>query len=172
MLCIQCGREIVRIMKMFKIKMFCFSLLIVILSCIKEISSGNSIYCHRNLFQYCHTILIAIIANFQSICSILLLVSDRNVDLGENSKQYEHRTANLTDRQYAVLPLIVAILVGVASLIWITMVSVLPGAWIFPFVSRAFPSVVSTFSTIINGIQWQVIFTGIRRGFCDQITQA
>ena len=91
------------------------------------------------------------------------------MDLGENLKQYEYRTEHLTDRQYAVLPLIVALLVGVASLIWIAMVSVLPGAWIFPFVGRAFPSVVSTFSTIINGIQWQVIFTGIRRGFCDRL---
>ena len=94
------------------------------------------------------------------------------MDFGKDSKQYEYRTENLTDRQYAVPSLIVAVLVGVASLIWIVVMSVLPGAWIFPFVGRAFPSVVSTFSTIINGIQWQVIFTGIRRGFCDQITQA
>ena len=99
----------------------------------------------------------------------LLHVSDGNVDLGKNSKQCECRTESLTGRQYAVLPLIVAILVGVASLTWITMVSVLPGAWIFPFVGRAFPSIVSSFSTIINGIQWQVIFTGIRRGFCDRL---
>ena len=75
------------------------------------------------------------------------------MDFGKDSKQYEYRTENLTDRQYAVPSLIVAVLVRVASLIWIAMMSVLPGTWIFPFVGRTFPSVVSTFSTIINGNQ-------------------
>ena len=42
MLCIRCGRETVRIMKKFNIKLFCVSLLIVILSCIKEVSSGTN----------------------------------------------------------------------------------------------------------------------------------
>ena len=106
---------------------------------------------------------------FENISSIFKHLSDGIVDFGKNSKQFEYRTENLIDRQYAIPPSIAAVVVGVASLIWIAVMSVLPGAWIFPFVGRAFPSVVSTFSTIINGIQWQVIFTGIRRGFCDQL---
>ena len=74
------------------------------------------------------------------------------MDLGRHLQEYEPRTTNLTDRQYIVLPLIVAVLVGVASLIWITMVSVLPGAWNFHnfhnFNSRAFPLDVSSIPSI------------------------
>ena len=88
------------------------------------------------------------------------------MDIGRHLQQSEHRTTNLNDRQYVVLPLIIAVLVGVSSLIWITMVSVLPGAWNFHnfhnFNGRAFPLDVSSIPSIIIRVQLQFIFTGKR----------
>ena len=79
------------------------------------------------------------------------------MDFNRQSQEFEYRTTNLADRQYLVLPLILATLVGVASLIWITMVSVLPGAWnfhnLFTFNGRAFPSDVSSIPTIIHELE-------------------
>ena len=79
------------------------------------------------------------------------------MDIGKHLQESEYRTTNLNDRQYVVLPLIIAVLVGVSSLIWITMVSVLPGAWNFHnfhnFNGRAFPSDVSSIPSIIQELE-------------------
>ena len=77
--------------------------------------------------------------------------------MGRHLQESEYRTTNLNDRQYVVLSLIIAVLVGVSSLIWITMVSVLPGAWNFHnfhnFNGRAFPSDVSSIPSIIQELE-------------------
>ena len=79
------------------------------------------------------------------------------MDIGRHLQESEYRTTNLNDRQYVVLPLIIAVLVGVSSLIWITMVSVLPGAWNFHnfynFNGRAFPLDVSSIPSIIQELE-------------------
>ena len=49
----------------------------------------------------------------------------------------------LNERQVAVIPLLLGVLFGVTTIIWLMLSSVLPGAWIFPFVTRSFPSILS-----------------------------
>ena len=101
-----------------------------------------------------HNLMIVCVVYFENI---FIRVLDGIVDLGRQSQEYESRTTNLTDRQYVVLPLIIAVLFGVASLIWITMVAVLPGAWnfhnLFNYNGRAFPSDVSSIPTIIHELE-------------------
>ena len=85
----------------------------------------------------------------------MLYVLDGNIDLSRDSQPYEYKTANrrLSGRQLGILPLILVVLIGVAGAIWIQMVSILPGAFIFPFVGRAFPSIASYFPEIINELE-------------------
>merc|ERR1711997_239973 len=90
--------------------------------------------------------------------SIAELSKGGNDPIEEKSNQQENRSLNFrtSDRQLAVVPLLLVLLAVIASFIWITMVAVLPGAWsvLSPLsLGRAFPSIVPFLPMVLDELE-------------------
>ena len=89
-----------------------------------------------------------------------LNILDEDNRLERKSKQIEYKSANrrTRERQLVIAPLLLAVLIIIASFIWITMVAVLPGAWsILPSISRANPSILSYLPIIIEELESYIL---------------
>ena len=87
-------------------------------------------------------------------------ILDENNNLERKSKQIDYKSANrrTRERQLVLAPLLLAVLIIIASFIWITMVAVLPGAWsILPSISRGYPYILSYLPIIIEELESYVL---------------
>ena len=90
--------------------------------------------------------------------SFLLFLGENEYFNKKSNQQEEDRSLNhrTSDRQLAVVPLLLVLLAVIASFIWITMVAVLPGAWtvLSPLsLGRAFPSIVPFLPMILDELE-------------------
>ena len=90
----------------------------------------------------------------------ILKILDEDIHLKRKSKQIEYNSANrrTRKRQLVIAPLLLAVLIIIASFVWITMVAILPGAWsILPSIGRAYPTILSYLPIIIEELESYIL---------------